>query len=282
MTQAFNQGTASVTLFPEAPDWDGAPTMALGKFTCKSAEDGATVLTEASEAARRAGARRLLGPMDGTTWNSYRLVIESDGSAPFLMEPTSGPSDIAAFEGAGFAPIARYFSAGVALADMRNPPPGETDIEVAPWDGTDPEAHFSQVYDLSLSAFAGNAFYTPISREAFLGMYLPYVPVLRKEFVLFARNARGSLVGFLFGIPNYAAGPSPDAVILKTYASLQHGAGQALAHAFHHAALDAGFTTAIHALIHETNTSAQRSAQLGAHVFRRYALMGRRLDDDAG
>ncbi|SDI69988.1 hypothetical protein [Aliiruegeria lutimaris] len=280
MTQEFNHGTAHATLFPDAPDWEGAPTMAVGKFSCGSVKDGAAVLAEATAAAREAGARRLLGPMDGTTWNSYRLVTETDGTPPFLMEPTSGPSDLAAFEAAGFAPIARYFSARVTLAGMDNPPPVDPEIRVETWDGTDPEAHFSQVYDLSLSAFSGNAFYTPISREAFLGMYLPFVPVIRREFVLFAYNSEGALVGFLFGIPNYGAGPAPDTVILKTYASLQHGAGQALASVFHSAAQEAGFATAIHALIHETNVSAQRSAQLGGRMFRRYALMGKVLDDN--
>lgn len=282
MIQTFENGSARVTLFTEAPDWDGVPTMALGKFACGSVQDGAAVLQTAAAAARQAGARRVLGPMDGTTWNSYRLVTESDGSPPFLMEPTSRPDDFAAFESAGFSPVARYFSARVALEDMAHTPPLGDDIRVVPWDGTDPEAHFAQVYDVSLSAFADNAFYTPISRDDFLAMYLPFVPVLRPEFVLFARNSAGALVGFLFGIPNYGSGPSPDTVILKTYASLQHGAGQALAAVFHQAAREAGFRYAIHALIHETNVSGRRSAQLGANVFRRYALLGKVVDDEPG
>ncbi len=278
MTETFSQDGARVTLFAQAPSWDGAPTMALGKFACDTGAAGAAVLARAEAAARAAGAARLLGPMDGTTWNSYRLVTETDGTPPFLMEPTSGAADRAAFEAVGFAPVARYFSARVALDGMQNPPPVMSTFRVEPWDGADPEAHFGQVYDLSLAAFARNAFYTPITREAFLGMYMPFVPVLRREFVLFARDRDGALAGFLFGIPNYGAGPEPDAVILKTYASVAPGAGQALASVFHDRARAAGFTSAIHALIHETNASGRRSARLGAEVFRRYALMGKRLD----
>ncbi|MFD0980452.1 hypothetical protein [Tropicimonas aquimaris] len=281
MTETFTAAGARVTLFPDAPSWDGKPTMAVGKFTCESAEAGRAVLAQAETAALARGAARLLGPMDGNTWHSYRLVTESDGSPSFLMEPKSGPADLPALTAAGFTPIARYLSARVALAGMDNPPSFDPEITVETWDGTDPEAHFGQVYDLSLAAFAGNAFYTPITREDFLGMYLPFVPMLRREFVLFARNGEGALVGFLFGIPNYGSGPSPDTVILKTYASTRHGAGQALASVFHDAARKAGFTHAIHALIHETNVSAQRSEQLGGRLFRRYALMGKVLDDDA-
>lgn len=281
MSETFTRDGARVSLFPEAPSWDGARTMAVGKFSCDTAANGAAVLAEAEAAARKAGAGRLLGPMDGTTWNSYRLVVESDGTPPFMMEPSSGPADLAAFEAAGFAPVAQYFSSRVSLADMQNPPPLMRKFHIETWDGTDPEAHFGQVFELSLEAFSRNAFYTPISREAFLGMYMPFVPVLRPEFVLFARDEAGALAGFLFAIPNYGAGNPPDAVILKTYASLQPGAGQALASVFHDTARAAGFTTAIHALIHETNASGRRSARLGAEVFRRYALLGKRLDDDA-
>ena len=78
-------------------------------------------------------------------------------------------------------------------------------------------------------------------------------------------------------IPNYAEGPAAKSAILKTYASLERGAGQHLAHAFHTAALAMGFTTAIHALIHDDNESARRSAAEGATIFRRYELLGLRL-----
>lgn len=278
MSETFSvtNPAACVTLFPDAPQWDGHRTMALGGFACDTGPAGAAVLAEAEAAARAQGAERLLAPMDGTTWNPYRLVTESDATPPFLMEPVSGPEDEAAFTAAGFTQVAQYFSARLSLATMHNPAPLRPfDIEI--WDGKDPEARFGEVYELSLEAFARNAFYTPISRAAFLGLYMPHVPMMRPEFLLFARDPSGRLVGFLFGIPNFAEGPRPTSVILKTYASRAPGAGQALAWAFHNTARDAGFTHAIHALIHETNGSARRSARLGAEVFRRYALLGKRL-----
>lgn len=154
----------------------------------------------------------------------------------------------------------------------------QTDLTVKPWDGENPEALFAQVYDLSVAAFANNAFYKPISQEAFLAMYLPLVPVMKKDLIFFARDASDTLVGFLFGIPNYSEGAAPQSVILKTYASLHKGAGHMLANAFHEAAKAQGFKTAIHALIHDDNLSALRSAAEGAEIFRRYGLFGKRLD----
>ena len=103
--------------------------------------------------------------------------------------------------------------------------------------------------------------------------------MMKKELIFFARAPEGDLAGFLFGIPNYNEGPKSSSVILKTYASVQKGAGQLLANAFHAAGRDLGYQTAIHALIHDDNLSAVRSAAEGAEIFRRYGLFGKVLDD---
>lgn len=269
---------ARLTLYRDAPAWDGQRTFAVGQFSCTNAGAGAALLTRAAAQARDEGAAAVIGPLDGDTWHSYRLIVESDGQPPFLMEPVGKPHDRGAFEAAGFAPISRYFSASVPTASLgrtdATPPDGLT---VEPWDGSDPEALFAQVHALSCAAFYRNPFYKPIALADFLPMYLPFVPMMRRELVLFARDDAGTLVGFLFGMPNYAEGPQPTAAILKTYASLKKGAGHALSTRFHAAARDLGFSTVIHALIHDDNLSALRSGMEGATVFRRYALMGRRL-----
>lgn len=271
---------ASAAIYRDAPDWDGMKTASVGEFRCADADTGAALLKRIAETVASEGFGALIGPMNGNTWNSYRLVSETDGRAPFLMEPTSKPHDRAAFQQAGFETIGRYFSASAPIAEtLSTLPAPDAAIEVTQWDGTAPEEHFSSVYDLSIKAFSGNAFYTPISRETFLEMYMPFVPLLKKELILLARDcASGDLVGFLFGIPNYGEGQAPESVILKTYASLRPGTGRALSKAFHEAAHDLGFKTAIHALIHDDNDSAERSRMHGATVFRRYELMGLRIN----
>lgn len=264
---------ARAKLYTDGPDWDGTATATIGKFRCDTPEAGASLLREL----QAEGHKALLGPMEGDTWHSYRLVIESDGSAPFLMEPTSGPHDRAAFEATGFAPIAEYFSARAPLVPEIAPAvPDELTVET--WDGHDPEAHFAEVHALSTRAFAGNLFYKALPLDSFLEMYMPFAPMLRKELIFLARHPDGELLGYLFGIPNYAEGPASKTAILKTYASLRPGIGHVLAHAFHEAAMAAGFDTAIHALIQDANRSAERSARHGGTIFRRYALMGWRAD----
>ena len=276
--ETLEKDNAKLVLYRDASDWDG-PAMAVAKFRFPSVEAGAAVLQEAAELARAAGAKGIVGPMEGDTWHAYRVVSESDGRAPFLMEPTSGRHDLAALEAAGFNRIGSYFSATVPLAEVARPvPEARNGLMVNAWDGSDPEALFTEVHRLSCEAFRSNPFYKDIALDNFLAMYMPVVPLLKRELILFARNETGALVGFLFGIPNYAEGPAPASAILKTYASLQKGAGFALSSRFYAAAQALGHTTAIHALMHDDNLSALRSAANGAEVFRRYALMGKRLD----
>lgn len=270
---------ARLTLYRDGPDWRG-PTMAVAGLKFTSEKAGAALLDTAAQIARTAGAGALLGPMEGDTWHSYRLVTKSDGSAPFLMEPKSGPHDLAAFEAARFDRVGEYFSASVPLSEATASAPAnpQDDLKITTWDGQNPDALFTEVHALSCAAFAKNAFYKPISIDDFLPMYMPIVPLLKRDLIFFARDPAGALQGFLFGIPNYAEGPAPKSAILKTYASLHKGAGYLLSDAFYRAAQKAGYETAVHALINSENLSAMRSAANGAKIFRRYALMGRRFD----
>ena len=280
MTQhTIRTDQARITVYLDGPIWDKAPSATLGGFSCQSAEAGKDILKQALSFIRTQGHHQVIGPMDGDTWHSYRFVTQTDESPLFLLEPNAKPHCLEVFKQCGFTQISNYFSARVPIAKTAmTAPPATPDFTIEPWDGTDPEDFFGQVYDLSCRAFSQNAFYKPIARQDFLAMFMPMIPMLKPELIFFARRPDQTLAGFLFGTPNYAEGPKPDSVILKTYASLAKGAGQHLAFAFHKAAANLGYETAIHALIHDDNLSALRSASEGADVFRRYGLFGLKLD----
>jgi len=239
---------AKLTLYTNAPDWRGA-TVAIAGQVFESVAAGENLLRDAIDRAKCLGAVSIIGPMEGDTWHSYRLPTESDGRTPFLMEPVCGEHDFAAFKQAGFDIIGGYFSADVRLSEVNSVIPELKDD-----------------------------YYKPIDLDEFLSMYLPLVPQLDPSLIFQARDENGELQGFLFGLPNYAEGAKPHSVILKTYASLKRGAGHALSATFYEAAKTVGYTNAIHALMHDDNLSALRSATNGATVFRRYALMGCSVD----
>ena len=269
---------ASVAIYRDAPRWEEMRTAAIGGFRCDDAARGAILLSEIAAMLSAEGFVALIGPMDGDTWHRYRVVTESDGSAPYLLEPVSDPSSHQAFRDAGFTSISHYVSARGLLTDAIAPePPSVPGITVTAWDGTRSEALFDRLFESSTGAFARNYFFKPITKPAFLKLYEPVIPLIDPRHVLFARDPSGNLVGFLFGIPDRLEGAAPKTVILKTYASGVSGVGHLLADAFHREALALGYVNVIHALMHESNVSLQRSDRYGAKVFRRYALMGRRL-----
>ncbi|MDX2288374.1 MAG: hypothetical protein NW217_06080 [Hyphomicrobiaceae bacterium] len=263
---------ASALLYWDAPRWNDEPTLAIGSFRCTDPRAGMTLLAQACEMARARGVARVIGPMDGDTWHAYRLVTFSDGSPPFRMEPESGPHDLVVFRASGFVPVSQYVSTRAALTTtIGEPPPPIDGLTIAPWDGRNAQALVGKLFAMSSRAFARNAFYKPITREAFLDLYRPVIPAIDPDLVLFARSADGEIAGFLFAL----ADATPGTVIVKTYASSVRGCGRLLIDTFHRRALAAGFTDVVHALMHEANDSLDRSARTGAVAFRRYALMGR-------
>lgn len=269
---------ASCRLYRDAPAWEGRRTAAVGQFRCETATAGSALLGKLAAELADEGFEAIIGPMDGDTWHSYRLVSESDGSPPFLMEPVSGHFDREAFQAAGFAPISEYVSSRTTLeAAVGSEEVSVPDVTVTAWDGSDAAGLIGQLYAMSAAAFRNNAFFKPLDQAGFLKLYEPVMPLLDPRFVLFARDAQGALAGFLFGIPDRLEGPSPHTVILKTYASLRRGVGHLLADQFHRRARESGFSHAVHALMHLDNVSRERSARHAGEVFRRYALMGRRL-----
>ncbi|MEM9756936.1 MAG: hypothetical protein AAF914_13115, partial [Pseudomonadota bacterium] len=236
MTELRERHGAKARLYRAAPSWDDRPTVAIGGFRCPDAASGAALLTEIAEEMAGDGITRMIGPMDGDTWHSYRLVTDSDGRAPFLLEPTSPPHHEAAFRAAGFDPIATYHSGTAPLHDLGPAPPLPPGTRLDPWDGAAAERQLAEIHALSGHAFADNPFYQPIGLDAFLDLYRPILPLLKPDLVFLARGDDGGLLGYLFGVPDYAQGPAPHAAILKTYASAIPGLGRALAHAFHTAA----------------------------------------------
>jgi hypothetical protein len=270
-------GEAACAVWRDGPSWDGTATAVIGRFGCGSAEAGARLLAETLEALKAEGCAAVLGPMEGDTWHSYRLVTEPGGRAPFLMEPRNGPEAVAAFRAAGFAPVAEYASALCDAAERRVGLKGSAAVRLRPFDAADAGRELERLYRISLEAFRSNAFYTPIDEGSFRALYEPLLPRLVPDLLLIAEDEARAPVGFVFGLPDWAEGPAPRTAILKTYAALRPGVGTMLSDAFHRNALRLGYRHVIHALMHADNVSLRYSRLIGGVVFRRYALFGRRL-----
>lgn len=279
-------GVASAALW-----WENVPSHPEGKAGTIGAwipgtEDEKHRLLRSAVAELSArGCKVALAPMDGNTWRRYRFVTWSDGRPPFFLEPFSPPDSAVPFLAGGFEVLERYSSGAV---DLARPGPDLSAIRqkletrgvtFAPMTADEFPGALREIHGLSLASFARNVYYTPLHWNDFAPIYEPLRPLILEGLVWTARDDEG-LAAYLFAVPD-RLDPGGSTVILKTLASRPDpalaGIGSLLTGLAHDAAAAMGFTTAIHALEHESNQSQRLSRRFGAATFRHYALLGRRI-----
>jgi len=270
------------------PRLSGEPTGVIGHYAAADPAAGQTVLARACELLAVSGASVAIGPMDGSTWRRYRFIVERGQEPTFFLEPDHPDEWPRHWEHAGFSSLATYASAVVDDLDGDEARAAEVERRLADagvttraLDLSRAEAELTQIFELSLDAFADNFLYTPIGREEFFVQYHAVLPYVRPELVLMAERG-GELIGFMFALPNVLESPTGrvDTLILKTLAVTpsMRGArlGTALLVRAQRAARELGFHRAIHALMHQDNVS-RRISDHYARTIRRYALLQRRL-----
>ena len=271
-------------------DLVGAPGESglVGHYAATGADAGVALLLDATRRLRANGARRVLGPMNGSTWGRYRFTIaESSGETsapPFLGEPVNRPEYPAHFAMAGFRDAARYESRITPDITAENPRAAAAEatargrgITIGPIDLARFEDELLDLHQFSVRAFAANLYYSPIGAEEFAAMYRPMRALLDPALVLLARDGDARLIGYAFAYadPLSLEGGRPHRLIVKTLAVdpawRSIGLGALLVERLHVAARAAGLSVAIHALMHVANDSMKISAHT-ARLFRRYAL----------
>ncbi|HEV2132410.1 MAG TPA: GNAT family N-acetyltransferase [Longimicrobiaceae bacterium] len=260
----------------------------IGHYEALDADAGVGLLRHAQRQLAVAGAVRVLGPMDGSTWARYRLVVEAAGDPqpepPFLTEPQNPPEYPAHFLAAGFTPVAEFESSIVRDLDASHPKAAayaeqlaSRGVTVRPLDLASFNEELAALHALSLRIFAENLYYSPIALATFRAMYHPLRPLLDPELVRLARDREGRLIGFVFAFPDPLStdGGRPTRVVLKTLATAPEarglGLGSYLGDEIRRLAHQKGYRAVIHALMHTANDSKKISRHT-AEVFRRYAL----------
>ena len=274
-----------------ARDADGQPTVdgLVGHYAAANAQVGKELLLHAADWHRADGCKRIIGPMDGSTWHHYRLLTERGNEPTFFLEPDNPDDWPAHFTDAEFTTLATYFS--VLNVDLTHADP-RTDQRLAECERqgitfrTIKAEHFatelSAIHELSLAAFAGNLLYSPIELDVFMASYAPLRAHVVPELVILAEQYN-ELVGFVFGTPDLmepGRGEPQRTAIVKSLAvhpaCAGNGLGSLLMHECQQAARRLGFERVIHALMHENNWSRSISANYGS-TMRRYTLYAKVL-----
>jgi GNAT superfamily N-acetyltransferase len=263
----------------------------IGHYEAVDGEAGVRILTEACRRLADDGVARVLGPMNGSTWLRYRLALPSEPGDPiqnppfFPGEPRNPFEYPQHFLEAGFEVAARYESrldddltTEAADAVTLRQSIESRGIRVRPLDLTRFDEELSRLYDLSVIAFAGNLYYSPIDSTSFKQLYEPARSLIDPALVLMAEDAGGSLVSFFFSYadPSSVVDGRPVRLVAKTIATAPAhrgiGLGRHLFDLMATTARERGYAAILHALAHTDNMSMKISKRHGGRLFRRYAL----------
>jgi GNAT superfamily N-acetyltransferase len=280
---ACDEVEATASLWLDAPRGpDGRSSAFVGHLASSAKEHSAALLNNLAHEAARAGRERILAPIDGSTWRSYRVVVESNGRPHFFLEPQSPPDWEAHFLAAGFHRAEIYGSLELedlepfAGVDEHAKEVAAAGITVRDFNMQSFDVDLVQLHKLSLDAFASNPYYAPLPFAEFAAMYRPAVFLYEPGLALIAER-NGEAIGFIFA---YRDGAKKETTVMKTIAVSpkvrQTGLASHLTRRVLARAYELHCASAIMALMHEGNKSFSWATR-HATVFRRYALMAKDL-----
>jgi hypothetical protein len=265
----------------------GKKTLVLGNYECVNDQQAASELLESAENfARMEGYEILLGPMNGTTWDTYRFCINPEAGT-FFSEMIHQPYYPQQWEQAGFKCTAEYIS----TIDRTKSCDSEATLRAEKQFTTNGirfrnidlgiyEQELEALFPLCEKAFANNFLYTPVSWNTFRDKYLAVRPYIVPEMVFIAEREHGSLAGFAFNFPDFLC-KTEKRMIIKTLARDPapdlKGLGDVLGNYSQRFARDNGFDAIIHALIYSGNYSRDLSEQYNATVFKKYSLYSKEI-----
>ena len=295
-TDENNNIGGSLYLWHNRPDYNGRKTSYIGNVNIyeKYRKDEEQLFNKVFEELKKEGIEIIIGPLNGTTWNTYRYVTEKGSRRQFLLEPWNEDYSVSLFEKLGFKPLAGYISTvmeGMDSDGRRNLNKKieklkkfdyYKDIKVESAENKDLLTVLNKVYDLTVEAFKNNFLYSELEREIFLKMYMSYEDKIIKKFfkMLYLGD---ELIGYVFGIPDYTElgyKGKINTIILKTIAVSPEyngkGMGYILINFLIEEAEKEGYENVIYALMHESNVSKNIGLLLG-NILRRYTLFIKEL-----
>ena len=286
----------SLNLWHNRPNYNGRKTSYIGNVNIheKYRKNEDKLFNKVFKELKKKGIKTIIGPLNGTTWNTYRYVTDKRNHPPFLLEPFNEEYYVELFKKIGFKPLAYYIS--TIMENMNPVQRGHLskkieklkkfdyykDITVKSAENEDLITILNKVYDLTIEAFKNNFLYSELDREIFLKMYMNYEDKIVKKFfkMLYLKD---ELIGYVFGIPDYAEleyKGKIETMILKTIAiSPQYngkGMGYILIDELVKEAEKSGYKNVIYALMYEKNISKNIGLLLGDEL-RRYTLFIKEL-----
>lgn len=233
----------------------------VGNFECHehaSEEDSKVLFDKIEQELRDLGCQKIIGPMNGNTWQNYRLTTYYGDKPAFILEPYTPEYFIKHWVNAGFYPEEEYSSYMTETKKWH-----DQRIEKLKYKFENlsfrkiEERDLAPIFDLSLKSFIKNPYYINIDKQTYLEKYGKMM-VLLKPNVSWVAYDGDNLVGYIFAIlNNQGMYKENDSVILKTAAISDNrkyaGLGVYLLSKLVEESRQSNIDYVIHALMHDRN-----------------------------
>lgn len=266
--------------------YKGEKTGIIGWYECENNSRAAEALLDAATTyLSGCGCVWAIGPINGTTWNKYRIT-EPSTNPPFFLDNYHKPWYFEQFQSNGFHTLARYLSTKNAITLREDPriirferELGRKRMIVRPVNLERFEEDVEKIFTICTESFKNNFLYSVISWDEFRIQYNTIKPVVDPSLVLLAEDQNSVPLGFIFALPNLFENPVTSGII-KTVAILPRsdvrGLGTYLVDRVHQTLCEKGYIAVFHALMHESNVST-KILNDSSEEYHRYVLFGKEL-----
>jgi GNAT superfamily N-acetyltransferase len=266
---------------------DAVNTLLIGNYEADTDEAATALLAEAEAFARKHNFKHLLGPMNGSTWGTYRFR-KGNLNDVFFSEHYHPPHYLKQWEKAGFTETQQYISTidytllcdtpEILALEAKLPAAG---LFVRALSENDFNANnLRKLYTFCITAFADNVLYASITSEVFLMRYAPIGKYLAPGSSAIIEDEKGEIHGLLLAYPDHFC-TTEKRFIIKTVArhpqATFKGIGTLLGNLGTRYAKQHGYTSVIHAYMHSGNASVNLSGKFSGELLREYVLLEKML-----
>jgi hypothetical protein len=256
----------------------------IGYFEALDNEIATKLLFKAIKTlANSIGVSKIIGPMNGSTWDNYRFVTHSSDESMFLSEMQYPDYYLRLWENNHFKCLSEYMSTAqttfVKYDEKRVSDYEQTAIS----NGyifrllqlEDYENELKRIYQFCIDSFKNNYLYSATSEADFIKKYWALKKWIDPKFV-FLVTKDNTIQTLLFCIPD-VLDQSQKRLIIKTIANKPSKATAGFMYILGNKLIDNviehGYTKLIHAFMHQANISTKTSQHFNGNVIRKYQLL---------
>lgn len=281
-----NEPLARIALYKSDAD-DAPQTLILGNYESENDEAAAFILSEAENFARQHGFKKLIGPMNGSSWATYRFRTDNSSDL-FFSEHWHPHSYLCQWQNAGFTTAEKYISTidrkltcdspELLLLESRLLEKGLTIRALTADDFT--AEKMDKLYAFSIDAFSENVLYAPITADEFRMRYEKTANYISPGSSVVIESADGMIHALMFAFPDHFC-KTEKRFVLKTLArnpkSIYRGLATLLGNNLTRYARQNGYTSVIHAYMHVNNKSVSLSEKFSGEPLREYVLLEKQI-----